>query len=428
MIYDLTNPIYSLLAGEEIPPMARVVQKFASDILEDPTGTLRSELMREELSATIKPGMEIAITAGSRQLSNLPALLRELGEFIKSKGAHPFIFPAMGSHGGATTEGQIDILTSFGITEQTMGMPIKATMETVEIAQLEDGTPVYVDKYVHDADGVILINRIKPHTIFHGKYESGVMKMAVVGVGKQKGAEVLHSRGTSNMSHNIERIAGYLFDHSNVLFGVALLENSLDQTCDIKALLPHEIVEQEPELLSRARSFMPAVLLENLDVLIVDRIGKNFSGSGMDPNVTHSFAADTGISNEGRARRIVVFDVSDESHGSVVGIGNADVTTQQLVDKMSIPNTYPNLLTVGFASAAKVPIHFESHELAVKAAIKTALGADKQKLRIVRISDTLHLGEIWASEALKQEILSSPDLEMVGEFEPLAFDENGNLF
>lgn len=428
-MYDPSNPVQALLSNERIPRMARIRQKFDGTYLEDPAAELRHQLSRPEIKGQIRPGMKIAITAGSRQLSNMVLLLRELGRFVRECGAEPFIIPGMGSHGGATAEGQVGILESLGITEATVGMPIRATMETTVIGALEDGTEVRMDVIARDADGIILINRIKLHTSFRGKYESGLMKMAVVGLGKQYGAEIVHHKdGMPGMSKNIELMGTYFMHHTNVLFGVGMIENSLDQTCELHTLLPEEIIAQEPELLERARSLMPSIPLSRLDILIVDRIGKNFSGAGMDPNVTHSFGAETKIVSTERAKRIVVFDVSDESHGSVLGIGNADITTNRLVEKMDRDATYPNLLTVGMTAPAKLPVFFDTQELAIKAAIKTSLGSDKEHLRIVRISDTLHLGEMWISEALIPDALANSRLELLEDPRPMAFDESGNLF
>lgn len=395
MKYDLTNPVQALLHREELPAMALVRQRFDCTELSDPEAALLEQLRRPEISARVKPGMKIAITAGSRQLNNMVLLLRELGKFLRAKGAEPFIIPGMGSHGGATAEGQVGILNALGITEETVGMPIRATMETVPIGSLADGTEVRMDRIAREADGVVLINRVKPHTSFRGKYESGLMKMAVVGLGKQHGAEIVHHKdGMPGMGKNIELMGTYFLCNSNVLFGVAMVENSLDHTCELHGLLPEEIIEKEPELLERAKSLMPSIFLKNLDILVVDRIGKNFSGAGMDPNVTHAFAAETKIVSQDRAKRIVVFDVSDESHGSVLGIGNADITTKRLVERMDRDATYPNMITVAIPSSAKIPVYFDSQELALKAAVKTALGCDKKHLRIVRVTDTLHLSEI----------------------------------
>ena len=429
MTYDMNNPVQALLAVEQIPRMALIRQIFNVKQLEHPEEILRDQLSRPDIAERIRPGMKIAVTAGSRQLSNMLPLLQELGNFIRSKGAEPFIIPGMGSHGGATASGQIEVLSALGITEESTNMAIRATMETVPIGSLEDGTEVRMDKIAYSADGVILLNRIKAHTSFRGKYESGLMKMAVVGLGKQHGAEIVHHKdGMPGMGKNIELMGKYFLRHSNILFGIGMIENALDQTCELHTQLPEEIITQEPELLKKATELMPAIRLKNLDILIVDKIGKNFSGAGMDPNVTNSFGSETKISSPDRAKRIVILDLSDETHGSAVGVGNGDITTKRLVDKMDRDATYPNLLTIAMTSPAKIPIYFDNQELAIKAGIKTLIGSDKNRLRIVRITDTLHLEKIWVSEAILDDVRSNPNFEVLEDAMPLNFNKNGDLF
>lgn len=427
-MHEHNETVNALIQGEPIPRMVAVRQKFEAARLEDPAAELRARLDRPELRAAVRPGMTVAVTAGSRGIDHIDLLLKETVRFLQELGARPFLVPAMGSHGGAVAPGQLALLESFGITEQTMGCPIKASMEVDQFAALEDGTPVYIDRNAHQADGIVVVNRVKPHTGFRGPYESGLFKMMCVGLGKQKGAETVHNRGRRRMGETIQLMGEQFLKHIPILFGVAILENAFDQTFRLLALTPEEIRVQEPELLKLARSLMPQILVENLDVLVVDRMGKNISGTGMDPNITKSFSYESGISREGRARKIAVLDLTEQSHGAAVGLGTADTTTRRLFEKMDFNTTYPNLLTTGGTDSAKIPMVFDNQRLAIQAAIKTAIGADRQRLRMVRIPDTLHLEHIQVSETLAEELRGDPRFELLGPPEDLPFDEHGNLF
>lgn len=417
-----------LLETIKIPKMILVKQNFESACIDDLSAVLLATLSQAKITNTIKKGMTIAITAGSRGIENIDKITKMVVEFVKEQGAEPFIIPAMGSHGGAMEQGQIDILKSFHITSETMGCPIKATMEVDLLAVMQDGTPVYIDKYAHEADGIIVINRIKPHTGFRGSYESGLFKMMTIGLGKQKGAETAHKRGRKKMGETIEFGGNAYLDHANILFGVAIIENAFDKTYKIEALTPTKIKEKEPLYLQEAKKMLPQILFDNLDILIIDYMGKNISGTGMDPNITKSFSYESGISREGRAKKIVVLDLTEQSHGAAVGLGMADITTIRMFEKMDFNTTYPNLLTTGGTDSAKIPMMFDNHKLAIQASIKTAIGSDIDNLRIVRLKDTLHLSEIQVSPALLKEAKAHPYVDIIGDEFELKFDENGNLF
>lgn len=420
--------VNNLINGEEIPKMATVKQLFDSYEIDDVAEETRNILNHSELKDKVKEGMTIAITAGSRGINDMDIMIRETVTFLKSLGAEPFIIPAMGSHGGAVAEGQVKILESYNITEEKMGAPIRATMEVVKISELEDGTPVYIDKYANEADGIVIVNRIKPHTAFRAKYESGILKMIVIGLGKQYGAEVAHNCGVKLMGETIEKFGKSILKNSNIIFGLATIENAFDKTYKIVGMTPDEILTEEPKYLIEASSKMPSILFEDLDVLVVDQIGKNISGSGMDPNITHTFLHESGIDRSKRAKRIAILDVNSESYGSTVGVGYGDTTTRRLFDKMDCNTTYPNCLTTGGSESPRIPMVFQNDKLAIQATIKIAVGADKKNLRMVRIKDTLHLGEIEISEALLEEAKKNAEIEIIQELKPLKFDENGNLF
>jgi len=270
--------------------MARAKQTFEDNRLKDIPGTIAKEFQKPEIASRIKPGMRIAITSGSRGIAHIAEITKEIVKQIQKLGGKPFIFPAMGSHGGATAEGQREVLESYGITKKTMGVPIVSSMETVVIGHTPEGKPVYIDKNAHEADGLDVVGRIKPHTAFRGTWESGLLKMMVIGMGKQKGAESCHDEGFGRMAHNVEVYADVIMAKTNILFGVGIVENAFDDTYLIEAILPSQFKKREAELLELAKNLMPKILIPKFDILIVDRIGKNFSGDGADPNITGTYA------------------------------------------------------------------------------------------------------------------------------------------
>lgn len=422
------SAINDILSNVPIPKMVKVRQNFESSVLENVDTELKNQLANKNFNRKFTPGMSIAVTAGSRGVANMALTIRTVCDFLKEIGCKPFIIPAMGSHGGSTAEGQRMILSSFGITEETMGVPIVSSMEAVCIYEFEDGFKVYVDKNAHEADGIVVINRVKPHTSFRGAYESGLMKMMTVGMGKQLGADQIHAAGPKVMVKNIERGGKKILELENIICGVALLENSYDQTCGIYVLEPQEIIDQEPLLQEQAKKNMPHLMFEKPDVLAIDYIGKNISGPGMDPNITHTFNPNSGISTEGKAHRIIVFDLTEETHGAGAGVGNADFTTKRLYSKFDTAQTYPNLLTAGFPEPGKMPMLLDNQKLTIQAAIKTAALTDSSQVRMVRIKDTLHLGEIEISEAMLTEAKTLENIEILSEPYELNFNEDGDLF
>ena len=422
------SAINDILNNVPVPKMVKIKQHFESSVLENVDVYLKNQLINKNLRKKLHPGMSIAITAGSRGVANMALTIKTVCDFLKNIGCKPFIIPAMGSHGGSTAEGQRMILSTFGITEEAMGVPIQSSMETACIHEFEDGFKVFIDKNAHEADGIIVINRIKPHTSFRGAYESGLMKMMTVGMGKQLGADQIHAAGPKAMGANIERGGKKILELENIICGIALLENSYDQTCGVYVLEPQEIIDQEPLLQEQAKKNMPHLMFEKPDVLAIDYIGKNISGPGMDPNITFTFNPNSGISTAGRAHRIVVFDLTDETHGAGAGVGNADFTTKRLYSKFDADQTYPNLLTAGFPEPGKMPMLMDNQKLAIQAAIKTAALADPTQVRMIRIKDTLHLGEIEISEAMLPEAKALENVEIISEPYELKFNENGDLF
>jgi len=418
----LDNVINTLLDDAKIPKMAKIRQTFLKSKIDDIAKTVSDELYRPEIISTIKPGQSIAIAVGSRGIANIAIIIKETVKIVKDLGGQPFIIPAMGSHGGATAEGQREILASFGIVEQYVGAPIKSSLEVVKIGETPNGKPVFIDKYASEADGIIVVNRIKPHTGFRSKYESGIVKMMAVGLGKQKGAEVCHSDGIDNIAENIYQYANIIAEKFNILFALAIVENPYDETYKVASLTLKEIYEKEPGMLEEAKGLLPRIKFNNIDVLIVDQIGKNIAGSGMDPNITGLFSE-----NGPKVQRIVVLDLTRETHGNANGIGVADFTTKRLFNKMDLNNTYPNAITSTVVDRVKIPMILDNDRQAIMAAIKTCNCIDKENPRIVRLKDTLHLSEIYISEALLDEAQKNNEIEIIEEAKELVFDKFENL-
>ena len=418
--------IEQLLAHVQIPKMVRVHQNFSRPVLTDVAKAVREEMQRPEILSRIKSGDKIAVTAGSRGIANNALILREVVANIKAIGAEPFIIPTMGSHGGATAEGQVEVLHSLGISEESVGAPIHATMEVIQVGVSAGGLPVYFDKYAHEADATVVVNRVKPHTSFRGAYESGLAKMIAVGLGKQKGAEICHSGARANMSQRIADVAQTAMGKTNLVFGLGIIENAFDETCKIVALPKEEIMTQEPELLQEARAHLPQILFPKYDVLIVDKIGKNISGLGMDTNIIQRFPTQD-VQFEPSVQRIVVMDLTDETHGNFHGLGLADVCTRRVFEKLDYSKTYPNPLTSRLPEASKIPMVIENDILAIKAAIQTCCDVDYTKIRMIRIKNTLRLDEILISEHLLDQARLDSRLEIIGDPESMHFGENGTL-
>lgn len=420
--------VNSIVEPITLPRMVRIRQKFDAAAVEDIPAEVSRQLSRPEIESRIKPGMRIALAVGSRGIYKIDVIVKSLLDFFKAKGAEPFIVPAMGSHGGATAEGQAAVLANYGVTEEQMGVPVKSSMEVTAVGKTADGTVVSIDKNAFEADGIFIVNRIKPHVGFSGKYESGLMKMLTIGLGKQKGAEECHRQGFPRMGYNVEQFGRCIIENTKLIAGLAIIENAYDRTKELYALLPQEIIEQEPELKNKAKSCIPTVIPDKLDVLIVDRMGKNFGGDGMDGFATKRFIA-PGMPKDPAAPSVILpLDLTEESHGNAMGIGAADVTTRRLFDKIDLEATYPNALTASIASAVTIPVVMDNDLHAIKAAIKFAYTADRQALRIVRIPNTLHIEYIEVSEALIPELRQRSDIEILSEPYEFDFNENGDLF
>lgn len=419
--------IHELLKDIPIPRMAPVRQLFDATCLDDVPAEVRRQMSRPEVVQAIRPGMSIAITAGSRGIDKLALIIREVVACLKEHGAKPFVIPAMGSHGGATAAGQLDVIHGYGVTEDYVGCPVIATMEVKQIGTLDDGRPIMINRLAAEADGIISLNRIKAHTAFRGNYESGVMKMLTIGLGCQAGAEVCHRQGILHLGPNVEKFAFGILKNARVLLGVGIIENAYDKVAMIRVMTAKEIPEVEPELLKIAKSRMACLKLPQVDVLIVDKIGKDISGEGMDPNIAGRWIVPT-IKGGIDACRIGILDITDETLGNVVGLGMADTCSRRVVERMSRENTYPNSLTSTVTCLCKIPMYFDTQKETIQATIKMTPAKAPKDVTMIRIASTLAMDTIWVSENLLDQVAQAEDMEILGEPQALVFDENDDLF
>ena len=411
------------------PKMYRIGQVFDVPRVDNIEETLRKELESIQISSLIKEGSRIAITAGSRGIANIDRVLRHLVHVLKENSAKPFLIPAMGSHGGGTAEGQLEILESLKVTEESIGAPILSSMEVVEIGKSRFGFPVLVDKNAAEADGVIVVNRVKPHTEFEGPIESGLMKMMAIGMGKHKGCIQVHKQ-TINYRYVevIPEIGRVILENVPILFGVALVENVYDETAIIKAILPSQFRIEEERLLTEAKRLMARLPFDKIDVLIVDEMGKNISGTGMDTNIIGRimFIGER-EPEKPKVTRIVVLGLTEESHGNAIGIGLADYTTQRLVNDMDAGATSINSMAGMSPEKGRTPISLKADKEAVEAALDTIGPVDPEEARVAHIKNTLEIAELDISEALLEEVEGREDLKLAEELGPLSFDSKGNL-
>ncbi len=415
-----------LLGDVPIPKFVKVKQSFDRPVIDDIEGSLESELLAKGYLENIKQGQRIAITAGSRGIANIAIITKKLVSLVKERGADPFIVPAMGSHGGANAEGQIQVLNSMGITKEFCEAPILSSMEVDKIGETAKGLPVYIDKYANNADGIIVVNRIKPHVAYRGPYESGVVKMITIGLGKQKGAETCHSEGFGNMAENLPDIARIVIDKKNIVFGLGILENAYDETYKFVSMDKNDILEIEPGLQEESKQMLPKIPFEKLDVLIIDEIGKNITGTGMDTNIIGRYHTPYATGGPDISK-LIVLDLTEESHGNGNGIGLADFTTRRFFNKMKFDQTYPNSITSTVQLTIKIPMVLDTDKLAIQGAIKTANLKDYKKARIVRIKNTLEMEYIYITENLLNEIKDNNNLQVISKPEDLKFDGSGNL-
>ncbi|MGE5673059.1 MAG: lactate racemase domain-containing protein [Mycobacterium leprae] len=415
---------YLMFERGTLPRWAEVRYQIDPTEITDVDAAVETALSK--VSGRIRPGQTVCLTVGSRGIDRIAEVARAMVTQIRQLGAEVFIIPAMGSHGGATAEGQLEVLASYGVTPESMGCDIRASMETACIGEVEGGVPVFVDRYAYEADVIIPMNRVKPHTDFHGPVESGLLKMIAIGLGKQKGADTFHAQGFAEFHRLIPAVGRYTIAKLNIPFGVALVENGHARLSMIEAVESERIWEREQELLQTARERMARLPIKALDVLILDYIGKDISGLGMDSNVVgRYYTGPTGTGPD--IQRIIVRDLTPDTEGNAVGIGMADVALSQAVRKMDIEKTYMNCITAKTPEGARVALTVDTDREAVAVALACSLKVTTEQARIVRLRDTKHLDRFYATESLLPELLATGRCEVVGELHAIQFDEQGML-
>ncbi|MBN2751720.1 MAG: DUF362 domain-containing protein [Rhodospirillaceae bacterium] len=424
-----------LLQDVVLPPVALVRQTFQVVDAGDPARAVHDAMEKEPCTASIKPGMSIALTVGSRGLASLPQLVHAIVQEIRDRGAIPFIVPSMGSHGGATADGQTKVLAHLGVTEESAGCPIRSSMDTVNLGCLDNGMEVHIDKLAYEADGIVVFNRIKPHTEFRAANESGLIKMLSIGLGKQSGADNCHAWGSGYLGRSIVEMGRIKLAKCKILFGVATLENAYDRLSRVVVVPADGMIERERPLLAEAMRNMPRLPLGPLDqaqasgpldVLIIGAVGKEFSGRGMDPNITGRVSTPA-ISGGPDVSRIAVLDVSDASEGNAVGIGMADVITERLFQKFRREPTYINCITLGTLTMAGLPMALPDDKSVIQAAVKSCESYTPDAITLIRIPNTLHLEYLYASKALLPSLRERPGIEILTPPQQMVFDADGAL-
>ncbi|WMS43412.1 hypothetical protein RDV64_03125 [Acuticoccus sp. MNP-M23] len=416
--------IRDLVEHIKVPAMAPVRQIFDDTHIADLEAHLSRAFTEANLAARIKPGETVALGVGSRGVAELPTLVRLTVEALKAAGAEPFIVPAMGSHGGASAEGQTKMLASLGVTEESAGCPIRSSMETVTVGQLPSGLAALMDAEAMGADHIAFINRVKPHTSFSGTIESGLCKMMAIGLANQKGADSCHQEGFGRMAHNVVEMAKVKLANAPILFGLATVENGYDRIAMAEVVFAEDILAREPALLAEARSKMPRVLFDPLDVLVVGQMGKDFSGSGMDPNITGRPGTPY-LDLRQTTGKLVVLNISQRSGGNATGLGLADFCTKALYDQIDYRAFYTNHLTSTVTTGSKIPMIMATDKMAVQGAVKTCNAADPLAPRIAYIPNTLQLEHVFVSEALLAEARSRDDVEALTDATDWPFDAEG---
>jgi hypothetical protein len=410
------------------PKLYLAKQTFPRPRVEDVKCTIYRELEKLGIKDRLPKNTRIAITAGSRGINNIVAITRTTVDYLKENGFQPCLIAAMGSHGGGTADGQRAILTSLGLTPESVGAPVLTGAETVEVGKTPQGLTAYINRHVTEVGGVIVLNRIKLHTALTGDMQSGLTKMCVVGLGGPSGAQQFHSLGVRELPSCLRDIGAILIEKTPILCGLAILENGFEETADIIGVDARNIIAEEPKLLAEAQKLMPWLPTSKLDILVIEETGKNYSGTGIDTNVVGRFRLQGEPELEKPAiKRVVLLDLSEESHGNANGMGLADFVTQKLVDKIDFKSTYLNILTTGFVQRGFTPLHFPTEKETIEMAIASLGRVAAKDLRLMIIPNTLHLENLFVSEALVPELKAAANIELASESVELKFDGDHNL-
>jgi hypothetical protein len=420
------KPVYEeieeLLGNVEPPAGALVEQRVDAP---PALGDVRAAV-GEALRSVEVPTGSVAVGVGSRGVGGISEVVAALVGFLKEAGAEPFVVPAMGSHGASTAEGQARVLAHLGVSEERVGCPVRATMEAQKLGETPSGVPVFMDRNAFEADAVVVVNRIKPHTAFRGTVESGPTKMLAIGLGKQKGAHSIHAAGWGRIHETIPEAARVAVESGKVAFGLAVLENADEEPYRVAAIPADNLEESEAPLLEEAKRKLMRLPFDDIDVLVIDEIGKNISGDGADPNVTGRYP--TPFASGGpNVERVVFLDLTPETGGNANGLGAADVVTERLASKMDRPSTYLNALTSTTPYPVKIPMTMPTDRMAIAAALTMTAGVSPQNARLVRIKNTLKLRRMWVSEALLEEVEGDERLRSLGDLRPMGFDDEGFL-
>jgi len=412
----------------EFPPIARVVQAFDQPEEPDPASATARAILGSRIAARVRPGGSVALAVGSRGIAGIDQLTRAAVDALRSLGLDPFIVAAMGSHGGGTAEGQRALLREFGVDEAAMGCPVRTEMDTVTLGTDPFGLPIHFDRNAFHADGIVLLNRIKPHTSFTGRYESGLLKMLAIGLGKRQGAAQVHKLGLPGLRRMLPEVGAFLLEATPVALGLALLENAHERTARVVAVEPEELLEVEPRLLDEARALMGRLPFDRIDALIVGELGKNYSGTGLDPNVIGRQRVET-MPDLPRpvVTRLAVLDLSAETRGNALGIGLADLTTERLARAIDPEPMRVNCWTSNFLTRARVPLSLPNDRDVIAASLDTCWRADRAEARMVLIPNTLELASLWVTPPLAAEVEADPALAFATDFRPIPFAPDGTL-
>jgi hypothetical protein len=411
-----------------LPPIARVRQSFDQPELIDVPAAVVDAVRSSKITGRLGPGSSVAVTVGSRGIAGIAVIAKAAVSTLVDLGFQPFIVAAMGSHGGGTADGQRALLAELGVTEDAIGCPVRSEMETVVLGTNGLGLPIHFDRNAYEADGIVLLNRVKPHTSFTGRYESGLLKMLAIGLGKLQGAAQVHKLGLPGLHTMLPEVGGFLLQNTPVVLGLAILENAREHTARVVPVEPEDLLESEPQLLEEARALMARLPFDQIDVLIVGELGKNYSGTGLDPNVIGRQRVET-MPDLPRpvVTRLAVLDLSVETRGNGLGIGLADLTTDRLVGALDPKPMRVNSLTSNFLSRARVPIGLPTDYEVISTCLDTCWRIDPSEARMVLIPNTLELTTIWVTEPLAREVRSETDLALESGFIPIPFGNDNTL-
>ena len=420
------SQINEILDNIKLPQIMKVSQTFDNTKLDDVEGDLNQKLIDKNIKDKIKPGIKIAITGGSRGISFYKELMKTIVSFVKKCGATPFIVPSMGSHGGGTSEGQENMLKKLGITKESVGCEIISSMDVVEVGRTSKDLPVYIDKNAANADGIILLNRVKLHTSFRGKYESGLIKMMAIGLAKRKGADMTHFLRYENMAENLVEVGKIALNNLNIICGVASIENGYNEVADVFVLNKDEILQEEPKILEKSKRLMPRIYLDDIDVLIVNEIGKNISGTGVDTNIVGRFHTNA-ASGGPNTVKLGFLDISEKSGGNGNGMGLADFVSKKFFRKIDFESTYINAITSTEPNSVKLPLVLDNDKYVFQGCVKLCGVKNIQDIKLVIINNTKELDEIYMSKSAFENTVDKSKVKKESELFDIPFDDEGNL-